>query len=116
MASGGEAVAENVSYLQKLDLFSASLWRDLWTQVSVVRCASYIAVATPPLINGFRNEAVAENASYLQKLTFFSAFLWRNLWTRVSPVCCASCITVATTRVELSERKVFDKKKKKKKE
>ena len=55
-------------------------------------------------------EVVAENTLYLQKLAFFSAFLWRDSWTRVSEVYYASCIAVAATRVELSERKVSDKK------
>ena len=46
MVSRGEAVAENASHHQKLVFFSTSLWRDLQTQISAVRCASYIAVAT----------------------------------------------------------------------
>ena len=56
-----------------------------------------------------------ENVSHLQKLVFFSAFLWRDLWTQISAVRCASYIAVASIRVELSEGKVCDKKKNKKK-
>ena len=46
MASKSEAVAENTLYYQKLMLFSASLWCNLWTWISAVRYVSYIAVAT----------------------------------------------------------------------
>ena len=41
----GEAVAENTSFYQKLAFFSALLWHDLWTWISVVHCASYDTVA-----------------------------------------------------------------------
>ena len=60
-------------------------------------------------------EAVAENTSYYQNLVIFSAFPWCDLWTWISAVRCASYIAVATIRIELSECKVFDKKKEKKK-
>ena len=33
MVSGGEAAVEKALYYQKLVFFSASLWRDLWTQI-----------------------------------------------------------------------------------
>ena len=61
-------------------------------------------------------EAVTENASYYQKLVFFSTSLWCDLWTQITTVCCVSYIAVATIRIELSEHKVFDKRKEKKKE
>ena len=45
MASGGKAVAENVSYLQNLMFFSVFFWQHFKIQISAVCCASYSAVA-----------------------------------------------------------------------
>ena len=60
-------------------------------------------------------EAVAENTWYYQMLVFFSVSLWHDLRTQINTVRCVSYTAVATIRIKLSECKVFDKKKGKKK-